>query len=45
MVLISTNNPLKSYLTGTITENGARLIKVAFDKKNPEMNNEKESSY
>lgn len=35
MVLISTDNPLKSDLTGTVTEKGARFIKVAFDKRIP----------
>ena len=35
MVLISTDNPLRSDLTGTVTEKGARFIKVAFDKKVP----------
>ena len=35
MVLISTHNPLKSDLTGTVTERGARFIKVAFDKRVP----------
>lgn len=35
MVLISTENPLKSDLTGTVTEKGSRFIKVAFDKKIP----------
>ena len=35
MVLISTDNPLKSDLTGTVTERGARFIKVAFDKRVP----------
>ena len=35
MVLISTNNPLKSDLTGTVTQKGARFIKVAFDKNVP----------
>ena len=35
MVLISTANPLKSDLTGTVTEKGARFIKVAFDKRVP----------
>ncbi|MFM5881937.1 IGHMBP2 family helicase [Methanobrevibacter gottschalkii] len=35
MVLISTDNPLKSDLTGTVTEKGARFIKIAFDKKIP----------
>ena len=37
MVLISTDNPLKSDLTGTVTEKGARFIKIAFDKKIPKM--------
>ena len=32
MVLVSTDNPLKSNFTGTVTEKGARFIKVAFDK-------------
>lgn len=35
MVLISTQDPLKSNLTGTVTEKGNRFIKVAFDKKIP----------
>ena len=35
MVLISTQDPLKSNLTGTVTEKGNRFIKVAFDKKVP----------
>ena len=35
MVLISTDNPLRSDLTGTVTEKGARFIKVAFDKSIP----------
>ena len=35
MVLISTDNPLRSDLTGTVTEKGSRYIKVAFDKKVP----------
>lgn len=35
MVLISTEDPLKSDLTGTVTEKGSRFIKVAFDKKIP----------
>ena len=35
MVLISTDNPLRSDLTGTVTEKGARFIKVAFDKRVP----------
>ena len=35
MVLISTDNPLKSDLTGTVTEKGGRFIKVAFDKRVP----------
>ncbi len=35
MVLISTDNPLKSDFTGTVTEKGARFIKVAFDKRIP----------
>lgn len=35
MVLISTDNPLKSDLTGTVTEKGSRFIKVAFDKRIP----------
>ena len=35
MVLVSTDNPLKSDLTGTVTEKGARFIKVAFDKRVP----------
>ena len=35
MVLISTANPLSSDFTGTVTEKGARFIKVAFDKRIP----------
>ena len=35
MVLVSTDNPLKSDFTGTVTEKGARFIKVAFDKRIP----------
>ena len=35
MILVSTDNPLRSDLTGTVTEKGARFIKVAFDKKVP----------
>ena len=35
MVLISTDNPLRSDLTGTVTEKGTRFIKVAFDKRIP----------
>ena len=35
MVLISTDNPLRSDLTGTVTEKGARFIKVAFDGRVP----------
>lgn len=35
MVLVSTDNPLRSDLTGTVTEKGARFIKVAFDKHVP----------
>ena len=35
MVLISTDNPLRSDLTGTVTEKGARFIKVAFEKRVP----------
>ncbi|MBR0472509.1 MAG: IGHMBP2 family helicase [Methanosphaera sp.] len=35
VVLISSDNPLKSQLTGTVTEKGLRYIKVAFDKKIP----------
>ncbi len=35
MVLVSTDNPLRSDLTGTVTEKGARFIKVAFDKRVP----------
>ena len=31
MVLISTGYPLRSDLTGTVVEKGARFIKVAFD--------------
>lgn len=35
MVLVSTDNPLKSNFTGTVTEKGVRFIKVAFDKRIP----------
>lgn len=35
MILVSTDNPLRSDLTGTVTEKGARFIKVAFDKRVP----------
>ena len=35
MVLISTDNPLRSNLTGTVTEKGARFMKVAFEKNVP----------
>ncbi|WP_405290007.1 IGHMBP2 family helicase [Methanobrevibacter sp.] len=35
MVLVSTANPLSSDFTGTVTEKGARYIKVAFDKRIP----------
>lgn len=35
MVLVSTDNPLRSDLTGTVTEKGARFIKIAFDKHVP----------
>ena len=35
MVLISTDNPLRSDLTGTVTEKGGRFVKVAFDKRIP----------
>ena len=35
MILVSTENPLRSDLTGTVTEKGARFIKVAFDKRVP----------
>lgn len=35
IVLISTDNPLKSQLTGTVTEKGNKYIKVAFDVKVP----------
>ena len=35
MVLVSTANPLSSDFTGTVTEKGARFIKVAFDKRIP----------
>ena len=35
MVLVSTGNPLRSDLTGTVTEKGARFIKVAFDSRVP----------
>ena len=35
MVLVSADNPLRSDLTGTVTEKGSRFIKVAFDKRIP----------
>ena len=35
MVLVSTDNPLRSDLTGTVTEKGSKYIKVAFDKRIP----------
>ena len=35
MVLVSTANPVSSDFTGTVTEKGARFIKVAFDKRIP----------
>ena len=35
MVLVSTDYPLRSDLTGTVTEKGARFIKVAFDNRVP----------
>lgn len=35
MVLVSAANPLSSDFTGTVTEKGARYIKVAFDKRIP----------
>lgn len=35
VVLVSTDNPLKSQLTGTVTEKGYKYIKLAFDKKVP----------
>ena len=35
MVLVSTDNPLRSDLTGTVTEKGGKYIKVAFDKRIP----------
>jgi predicted DNA helicase len=35
MVLVSTDNPLRSDLTGTVTEKGARFIKVSFDRRIP----------
>ena len=35
VVLVSNDNPLKSQLTGTVTEKGARYIKVSFEKKVP----------
>ena len=35
MVLVSTNNPLRSDLTGTVTEKGGKYIKIAFDKRIP----------
>lgn len=35
MVLVSTDNPLKSQLTGTVIELGSKYVKVAFDNKVP----------
>ena len=35
MILVSTGNPLRSDLTGTVTEKGARFIKLAFDNRVP----------
>jgi len=35
VVLVSTDYPLKSNVTGTVIEKGARYIKVAFDMKVP----------
>jgi len=35
VVLVSTNNPLSSQLTGTVTEKGYKYLKVAFDSKIP----------
>ena len=35
VVLISTDNPLKSNLTATVTEKGGRYIQVAFESKVP----------
>ncbi|WP_299522114.1 IGHMBP2 family helicase [uncultured Methanobrevibacter sp.] len=35
MVLISTGYPLRSDLTGTVVEKGARFLKVAFEKSIP----------
>ena len=35
VVLISTDNPLKSNLTATVTEKGGKYIKVAFESKVP----------
>ena len=35
VVLVSTNNPLSSQLTGTVTEKGTKYIKLAFDSKIP----------
>ena len=35
MVLVSTGNPLRSDLTGTVIEKGARFMKVAFDSRVP----------
>lgn len=35
MVLISSDDPLRSDLTGTVTEKGGKFIKVAFDKRIP----------
>ena len=35
MVLVSTDNPLRSDLTGTVTEKGGKFIKVGFDKRVP----------
>ncbi|WP_305555575.1 IGHMBP2 family helicase [Methanobrevibacter sp. V74] len=35
MVLVSSEDPLRSDLTGTVTEKGTRFVKVAFDKRVP----------
>ena len=35
VVLVSTDNPLSSQLTGTVTEKGYKYIKLAFEKKVP----------
>lgn len=35
MVLVSSEDPLRSDLTGIVTEKGTRFVKVAFDKRVP----------